>query len=99
MKLTLFQGNTRQYGRNDQESKSEEATSTKPNKINGYTMILSGANSRDRTDDLRITNALLYQLSYVGLMKRVLKDIENWSGVNSALFYVISRTSISSRTV
>jgi hypothetical protein len=32
-------------------------------------------------------------------MKRVLKDIENWSGVNSALFYVISRTSISSRTV
>ena len=26
-----------------------------------------GANSRDRTDDLRITNALLYQLSYVGL--------------------------------
>ena len=27
---------------------------------------LNGANSRDRTDDLRITNALLYQLSYVG---------------------------------
>ena len=26
----------------------------------------SGANSRDRTDDLRITNALLYQLSYIG---------------------------------
>ena len=45
-----------------------------------------GANSRDRTDDLRITNALLYQLSYVGLMKSGLKDIENWCGVNSALF-------------
>ncbi len=27
----------------------------------------NGANRRDRTDDLRITNALLYQLSYVGL--------------------------------
>jgi hypothetical protein len=30
-------------------------------------VFLSGANSRDRTDDLRITNALLYQLSYVGV--------------------------------
>ncbi len=30
-------------------------------------MILTGANSRARTDDLRITNALLYQLSYVGV--------------------------------
>ena len=30
-------------------------------------VLRSGANSRDRTDDLRITNALLYQLSYVGL--------------------------------
>jgi hypothetical protein len=25
-----------------------------------------GADDRNRTDDLRITNALLYQLSYVG---------------------------------
>jgi hypothetical protein len=33
----------------------------------GESSALSGANSRDRTDDLRITNALLYQLSYVGL--------------------------------
>lgn len=29
----------------------------------------SGANSRDRTDDLRITNALLYQLSYIGVKR------------------------------
>ena len=27
---------------------------------------LGGADDRIRTDDLRITNALLYQLSYVG---------------------------------
>ena len=37
-------------------------------------MRIIGANSRDRTDDLRITNALLYQLSYVGLTKNGLKD-------------------------
>jgi hypothetical protein len=29
-----------------------------------------GANGRSRTDDLRITNALLYQLSYVGLINK-----------------------------
>ncbi len=28
---------------------------------------MDGADDRIRTDDLRITNALLYQLSYVGL--------------------------------
>ena len=27
----------------------------------------NGANDRIRTDDLRITNALLYRLSYIGL--------------------------------
>ena len=27
----------------------------------------NGANDRDRTDDLFITNELLYQLSYIGL--------------------------------
>ncbi len=29
-------------------------------------LIINKANGRGRTDDLRITNALLYQLSYVG---------------------------------
>jgi hypothetical protein len=29
---------------------------------------MPGANKRTRTADLRITNALLYQLSYVGLL-------------------------------
>ena len=33
------------------------------------TLYLSGANDRTRTGDLRITSALLYQLSHVGLIK------------------------------
>ena len=28
-----------------------------------------GADDRNRTDDLRITNALLYQLSYIGVQE------------------------------
>ena len=31
-------------------------------------LMLNGADNRDRTDDLRFTRALLYQLSYVGLL-------------------------------
>ncbi len=30
----------------------------------------TGADGRNRTGDLRITNALLYQLSYVGALER-----------------------------
>ena len=38
------------------------------------TLRLSGAGNRSRTYDLRITNSLLYQLSYTGgLMFRVVK--------------------------
>ena len=44
-----------------------------------------GANSRDRTDDLRITNALLYQLSYIGLYKNGVDDSENRATVNTGL--------------
>ena len=68
IKLTLFKDIWRQYGRNDLESKCEEVASMKPNRIRYLLVFLSGANSRDRTDDLRITNALLYQLSYVGFL-------------------------------
>ncbi len=32
-------------------------------------MQRGGADERSRTPDLRITNALLYQLSYIGLLK------------------------------
>ena len=32
----------------------------------------AGAGDRNRTDDLRITNALLYQLSYTGEKQRAL---------------------------
>ncbi len=31
------------------------------------TLLMSGADGRTRTVDLRITNALLYQLSYTGV--------------------------------
>jgi hypothetical protein len=48
---------------------------------------LSGANSRDRTDDLRITNALLYQLSYVGKKTSGYYDTENKRRVNSRLHH------------
>ena len=34
--------------------------------LSGFPAILDGAGNRIRTDDLRITNALLYQLSYPG---------------------------------
>ena len=41
-----------------------------PNKIQGFPLIgctfISGATSRDRTNDLLITSQLLYQLSYGG---------------------------------
>ena len=32
-------------------------------------LVLSGAQNRNRTDDLRITNALLYRLSYLGTLQ------------------------------
>ncbi len=32
----------------------------------GKNLNFNGADNRNRTDDLRITSALLYQLSYVG---------------------------------
>ena len=35
-----------------------------------FTRGKCGANSRIRTDDLLITNELLYQLSYVGLSEK-----------------------------
>ncbi len=34
--------------------------------------LATGAGDRNRTDDLRITNALLYQLSYAGEKQRAL---------------------------
>jgi hypothetical protein len=36
-----------------------------------FTLNLDGAESRTRTDDLLITNQLLYQLSYFGLLFRL----------------------------
>ncbi|CAD5373899.1 hypothetical protein RA210_U40302 [Rubrivivax sp. A210] len=46
---------------------------TRPQKTKGlaeakplFLLLFSGAGGRNRTGDLRITNALLYQLSYTG---------------------------------
>ena len=47
----------------------EPLKTEKPRNPTGWRGLFAGkdgANSRDRTDDLRITNALLYQLSYIG---------------------------------
>jgi hypothetical protein len=38
----------------------------------GQALYIYGAGDRNRTDDLRITNALLYQLSYAGKKQREL---------------------------
>ena len=38
----------------------------------------AGAGSRIRTDDLLITNQLLYQLSYAGKMRRILTHAAVW---------------------
>ncbi len=40
-----------------------------------FYMLNYGAGNRSRTYDLRITNALLYQLSYIGTSK-----LYTWSG-------------------
>ena len=40
---------------------------TPKNNDRRFSRLLNGANDPDRTDDLFITNELLYQLSYVGL--------------------------------
>ena len=39
---------------------------------NLLTLVLVGAGEKSRTPDLRITNALLYQLSYTGVQLSIL---------------------------
>ena len=46
---------------------------------------MSGANDRIRTDDLLITNELLYQLSYIGIWKEVTCLRKCADGVNPHL--------------
>ena len=45
------------------------------------TRIVTGANGRNRTVDLLITNELLYQLSYTGLVKNYIRayDVLSWA--------------------
>ena len=38
--------------------------------ITGILCFVNGADKRSRTSDLRITNALLYQLSYIGVLTK-----------------------------
>ena len=55
---------------------SEEQREQKTQKANllGWLNDSTGAADRNRTGDLRITNALLYQLSYSGVQGRALYD-------------------------
>ena len=45
---------------------------------------MNGAGSRIRTDDLLITNQLLYQLSYAGKMRRKLARTSHLSNKSAA---------------
>jgi hypothetical protein len=49
---------------------------------------VGGADERNRTVDLRITNALLYQLSYIGLVQRCGSNIPEAPLQNSAKFSI-----------
>jgi hypothetical protein len=49
-------------------------------KKNSYTAIrirVFGANEGNRTPDLLITNELLYQLSYIGLVKKIISELSD----------------------
>ena len=49
-----------------------------------------GANGRNRTVDLLITNELLYQLSYTGLVKKLYQSSQRGHfGLRYAPFFVI----------
>ena len=54
-------------------------------------VLLSGAGKRNRTSDLRITNALLYQLSYSGriiilTVQRLVGRSNDFSGTDQVTF-------------
>ena len=40
----------------------------------GYDSVTIGAGEKNRTSDLRVTSALLYQLSYSGMMRQIIND-------------------------
>jgi hypothetical protein len=48
--------------------------------------LFSGADGRTRTADRLITNQLLYQLSYIGLYARIIKNFEALLHKKTALF-------------
>ena len=50
-------------------------------------LIMNGANDRIRTDDLRITNALLYRLSYIGGYGRLIYRIFFKNQVREKIFF------------
>ncbi|MEN9590236.1 MAG: hypothetical protein RLZZ481_2022 [Pseudomonadota bacterium] len=41
------------------------------------TRVITGANEGNRTPDLLITNELLYQLSYIGLVKKIISELSD----------------------
>ena len=60
----------------------EEAEKQKGHPVRGGLFTSSGAGERSRTPDLRITNALLYQLSYTGKNQNLFKP---------CLYYLVIR--------
>ena len=59
-------------------------------------LIMNGANDRIRTDDLRITNALLYRLSYIGL--RISRNLIRFSEIASDKTIISAKNLILSGT-
>ena len=72
---------SRRAGRKSPPSRSHAGSATAGQPSLLATLVAkAGANGRNRTDDLRITNALLCQLSYIGLGKA--KSIQRRGVVN-----------------
>jgi hypothetical protein len=59
-------------GRHGEGVSSSYRCPTNKTPLNERRFFTSGADGRNRTGDLRITNALLYQLSYIGEKQRAL---------------------------
>ena len=66
--------------------KIENVYTTKKQRLIRNQMLFFEADSRTRTDDLRITNASLYQLSHIGVPDRYLYSIHGF-GNNCKMFF------------
>jgi hypothetical protein len=66
--------------------------SKKPSRRLGFLLKLGGAGKRNRTPDLRITNALLYRLSYSGVTseKKDYRKVPRRMQALSSSFYFLA---------